>query len=206
MVEKNHTGPYLPRFTYSCSARQNPLCCCCEWAENAKEYLGTLLSLFLSVVWQWIQARRVMYWNTFYSSSCTLFIFMHCALKSYMYFLSFSEHRVCKLHFQLLAFGEVWRPDVMQLKLGQNTYTMWMRSVRFLQIRVIMHGSDLKGKKHPSDPMHAWLQITRAASQPARGRWRASPVKLTAIYIRLRARIIEHFLSGWSGHCARMCP
>ena len=43
---------------------------------------------------------------------------MHCALKSYMYFLSFSEHRVCKLHFQLLlAFGEVWRPDVMQLKL-----------------------------------------------------------------------------------------
>ena len=24
MVEKNHTGPYLPRFTYSCSARQNP--------------------------------------------------------------------------------------------------------------------------------------------------------------------------------------
>ena len=23
MVEKNHTGPYLPRFRYSCSARQN---------------------------------------------------------------------------------------------------------------------------------------------------------------------------------------
>ena len=68
-----------------------------------------------------------------------------------------------------------------------------------------MHGSDLK-KIHPSDPMHAWLQITRAASQPARGRLRASPVVLTAIYIQLRARIIEHFLSGWSGHCARMCP
>ena len=25
MVQKNHTGPYLSKFTYSCSARQNPL-------------------------------------------------------------------------------------------------------------------------------------------------------------------------------------
>ena len=25
MVEKNHTGPYLPRFRYSCSARQNAI-------------------------------------------------------------------------------------------------------------------------------------------------------------------------------------
>ena len=32
--------------------------------------------------------------------------------------------------------------------------------------------------------------------QPARGR---SPVELTAIYMGLRARIIEHFLFGWSG-------
>ena len=44
----------------------------------------------------------------------------------------------------------------------------------------------------------------RAASQPARGHWPASPVELTAIYIRLRARIITLFLSGWSGPWARM--
>ena len=25
MVQKNHTDPYLSKFTYSCSARQNPL-------------------------------------------------------------------------------------------------------------------------------------------------------------------------------------
>ena len=73
--------------------------------------------------------------------------------------------------------------------------------MRFLQIRVIMHGSDLK-KNHPSDPMHAWLQITSAASQPARGHWRASPVKLTAIYIRLRAHIIDQTAAARSGHCA----
>ena len=44
---------------------------------------------------------------------------------------------------------------------------------------------------------------------PARGRRRASPVELTLIYIRLRARIIEHFFSagrdpGYACGCSRM--
>ena len=43
-------------------------------------------------------------------------------------------------------------------------------------------------------------------SQPARGLWRANPYMLTAIYIRLRARIIEHFCPAGPGTvpaCAR---
>ena len=54
-------------------------------------------------------------------------------------------------------------------------------------------------KIHPSDPMHAWLQITATPSQPWSGRWPASPVKLTAIYIWLRAHIKDQTTAARSG-------